>query len=157
MLGSDVGAADMVIYARNSRAHTIVVDNSPFERYKAKREADEHAFISTNDIDALVDFGRDDLKLNGKTCGIISFATRGGTVGQILGLEETIERMNNIVEYENRYPVGSTAPTGRTLRQLLMRFIMVCNDEIEMKDSIKYLYDRVEVLNSEGESMIVKP
>ena len=113
----------------------------------------DHVLLGTTEEDQ----ERDDPRLNGKICGIISFATRGGTVGRILGLEETIERLDSIVEYENRYPVGSTAPTGRTLRQLLMRFIVVCNDEIEMKDSIKYIYDHVEVLNSEGESMIVKP
>ena len=86
-----------------------------------------------NHIHMLVDYiltGSSDYDLNcespnlrGKTCGIISFSSIGGKVGSIEGLKETLDELPGIIRFENRYPVGSVAPDGNTLRQLMLRFI----------------------------------
>ena len=53
VLGSNVGATEIVQYARENGAYTIVADYYPIERSKAKQVADEAALISTADTEAL--------------------------------------------------------------------------------------------------------
>lgn len=53
MLGSNVGAKEMVLYARDNGAYTIVADYYDNDRSNAKPVADEGVCISTSDLDAL--------------------------------------------------------------------------------------------------------
>lgn len=56
-----------------------------------------------------------------------------------------------------RYPEGSVAPKGDTLRQLMLRFVMVCDNKEKMKKDITYLNEHIFVLNNMGENMVIKP
>lgn len=58
VLGSNVSADDIVAYAKENGAHTIVADYYPPERSIAKRVADEDVLISTADVDALEQLAR---------------------------------------------------------------------------------------------------
>ena len=111
-------------------------------------------YILTGESD--YDLNLEDPDLHGKTCGIISFTAIGGKVGRIDGLEETLSKMPNIIRFENRYPVGSIAPDGNTLRQLMLRFIMVCESREEMVKDIAYLNDHIHVYDTNGKNMVVK-
>ena len=53
MLGSNVGATDIISYAKANGAYTIAADYYPVERSAAKRCADLALPVSTNDLDAL--------------------------------------------------------------------------------------------------------
>jgi carbamoylphosphate synthase large subunit len=53
VLGSNVGATDIVEYARSHGAITIVADYLPPEKSAAKQVADEHFLISTSDLEGL--------------------------------------------------------------------------------------------------------
>ena len=99
----------------------------------------------------------EDPYMHGKCCGVISFVTIGGTVGKIIGLEESIKHLQSVIEYEVRYPEGSVAPKGDTLRQLMLRFVMVCDNKEKMKKDITYLNEHIFVLNNMGENMVIKP
>ena len=111
-------------------------------------------YILTGESD--YDLNLEDPDLHGKTCGIVSFTAIGGKVGRIDGLEETLSKMPNIIRFENRYPVGSIAPDGNTLRQLMLRFIMVCESREEMVKDIAYLNDHIHVYDTNGKNMVVK-
>ena len=91
--------------------------------------------------------------LQGKTAGIISFAAIGGQVGRIDGLDETVSQVPSIIQYENRYPVGSITPDGNTLRQLMLRFIM---NRLDMMKDISYINDHIQVYDTNGKNMVVK-
>lgn len=86
----------------------------------------------------------------------MKYVAKGGTVGRIEGLEGTIKCVPSVVKYENRYPVGSVAPDGNTLRQLMLRFIMVCENKEEMVKDIVYLNDHIHVYDTDGKNMVVK-
>ena len=94
--------------------------------------------------------------MNGKICGVISFVSRGGTVGKIIGLEETSNALNSIIDYECRYPVGSETPNGDTLRQIMIRFILVCDSMKQMISDINYINKNVSVFDSFGNELCMK-
>ena len=99
---------------------------------------------------------REDPFLKGKCCGIISFVAKGGTVGCINHLEESIASTPSVVAYESRYPVGSVTPDGDTLHQLMIRFVMVCDSREAMEKDIAYLNESITVLNTDDENMVIK-
>lgn len=94
--------------------------------------------------------------LKGKCCGVVSFVAKGGKVGDIVGLEEAVAATPSVIEYENRYSVGCAVPDGDTLRQLMIRFVMICESREQMAKDVKYLNDSITVLNDKGENMVIK-
>jgi hypothetical protein len=98
----------------------------------------------------------EDPYMKGKCCGIVSFVAKGGTVGKIQGLEEAVEALSGVKEYESRYPVGSVTPDGDTLRQLMIRFVMICDSREQMIRDVDYLNSHITVLNDKGEDMVIR-
>ena len=94
--------------------------------------------------------------LSGLSCGVISFITKGGKVGSIIGLEDAVDALSSVVSYENRYPVGSDTPDGDTLNQLMIRFTMICENREKMKRDIEYLNANIHVYDIDGNEMVVK-
>lgn len=102
------------------------------------------------------DLDSEDPRLKGKCCGVISFVAKGGRVGSITGLKEAVADIPGVIEYENRYPVGSIVPDGDTLHQLMIRFVMICDSREQMIQDVKYLNEHISVLNEKGEDMVIK-
>lgn len=98
----------------------------------------------------------EDPYLKGKCCGVVSFVARGGKVGGIAGLEEAVAATPSVIEYESRYPVGSIVPDGDTLRQLMIRFVMICDSREQMAKNVKYLNENITVVDDKGENMVIK-
>lgn len=112
----------------------------------------DHALLGKSDYDIT----SENLFLDGKCCGVVSFVAKYGIVGSINGLEETVKSLPDVVEYENRYPVGAKTPNGDTLRQLMIRFVMVCESREKMAEEIKILNENITVLNTDDEEMVIK-
>lgn len=72
VLGSNVGAIDIVTYAKDNGAYTIVADYYQEEYSPAKRIADEAVMISTDDIDSLSVL-IEERKIDGVLAGISEF------------------------------------------------------------------------------------
>lgn len=102
------------------------------------------------------DQSKEDPFFKGKTAGTISFASKGGIVGSIEGLKETVEKLPSVIEYESRYPVGRETPDGDTLRQLMLRFVMICDSKEQMRNDILFLNDNITVLNDKNENMVIR-
>lgn len=94
--------------------------------------------------------------LHGKCCGIVSFVAKGGIVGSIQGLEEAVNSTPSVLAYESRYPVGSLTPNGNTLHQLMIRFVMACENREEMARDIERLNSLISVRDIDGEDMVIK-
>ena len=102
------------------------------------------------------DFSKENPYLNGKYCGVISLVTKGGKVSKIEGLEESVSNVKSVIEYECRYKEGEETPSGNTLRQLMIRFVMICDSIDQMKSDINYLNSNINVYNDKGKSMVLK-
>lgn len=98
----------------------------------------------------------DDPHMKGKSCGVVSFIAKHGVVGDIRGLEETVEHLPRVIDFESRYPVGSTTPDGNTLHQLMIRFFLICDDREQMAEDVRYINDHVNVFDVEGRSLALK-
>ncbi len=94
--------------------------------------------------------------LHGKWGGVVSMVGHGGVVGSIEGLEEAVAATPGVISYESRYPVGSRVPSGDTLRQIMIRFIMICDSREQLAQEITYLNEHITVLNDQGENMVVR-
>jgi len=95
-------------------------------------------------------------RLNGRCCAVISIAAREGVVGAINGWKETIQELPSILSYENRCQVGQWMPNGDTLRQLAIRFVMVCESREKMAADIAFINKKIEILDQEGQDMAIK-
>lgn len=112
----------------------------------------DHAMLGESDYDIT----KENPTLDGKCCGIISFVARHGVVGEISGLEETVKSVPAVVEYENRYPVGRETPDTDTLKQLMIRFIMLCENREKMAEDVQMLNENINVFDECGSNMVVK-
>ena len=99
---------------------------------------------------------KDDPYMKDKCCGIVSFVAKHGVVGAICGLEDAIAATPSVIEYESRYPVGSVTPDTNTLRQLMIRFVMICDSREQLVKDVTYLNEHIAVLNDKDENMVIK-
>ena len=102
------------------------------------------------------DIMKEDPYMKGKICGIVSFATKGGVVSKILHLEESVNAIPDVIEYECRYKEGSETPSGNTLRQLMLRFVIVSDNKDIFKKNIHYLNHHIQVLDHNGREMCIR-
>lgn len=99
------------------------------------------------------DVKKEDPYFNGKNCCVTSFVSKGGRVGKIINYEETAKALNSIVDYECRYHEGDETPNGNTLRQIMIRYVLVCDNVEQLINDIKYINSHVKVLDDNGKDM----
>lgn len=92
------------------------------------------------------DIKLEDPKLYGKCCGIVSFIATGGIVGNISGLEEAVATTSSVLDYEKRYDVGDKTPSGNTLRQLMIRFVMLCDTREKLLVCLFLIFNKMNVM-----------
>ncbi|MBP5288833.1 MAG: ATP-grasp domain-containing protein [Clostridia bacterium] len=100
------------------------------------------------------DLSREDPMLEGHCCALIAFGTPGGTVARIDGFEEALARHPEIVRYERRYSVGDTIPVGDTLKQIFLRFVIICRDRDDLARIIRDLNEELHAIDTEGQEML---
>jgi biotin carboxylase len=98
----------------------------------------------------------EDPTLHGKTCAIVSFVGKGGIVGEIQNLEETVNSIPAIRLYENRYKVGDLVPSGNTLRQLMTRFVMIEDSREALVEDVRLINKSIDIFDDAGEEIIIK-
>ena len=99
------------------------------------------------------DMSKEDPFLRGKHCCVTSFVSKGGKIGQIVGFDETVSRIKSLVDAECRYHPGDMVPDGDTLRQIVMRFVLVCDSREEMISDIRSINHSIQVLDLDGQDM----
>lgn len=99
------------------------------------------------------DSSKEDPFMKGKLCCVTSFVSRGGTIGGIYGYEDIENNVPSIVDKECRYYVGDMTPCGDTLRQIVLRFVLVCNSRGQMVDDVERINREVKVLDDEGKDL----
>ena len=99
------------------------------------------------------DMSLEDPYLKGKSCCVTSFVSKGGTVGKIVGYDEIRNRVPSIVDSECRYHEGSVTPNGNTLRQIVLRFVLVCDTKEQMIRDVESINNSVQVLDDQGKDL----
>ena len=98
----------------------------------------------------------DDPFMRGKMCCVTSYVSKGGTIGKIIGYEDALNTVSSIISSECRYHEGDATPDGDTLRQIVLRFTLVCDSKEQMIKDIECINKKVIVLNDKGEDMCLK-
>lgn len=96
---------------------------------------------------------KDDPYLKGKCCCVTSFVSKGGKIDKIVGYEETISRIGSLVDAECRYHEGDIVPGGDTLRQIVLRFVLVCDSIEEMVNDVLEINRSIQVLGNDRQDM----
>ena len=91
--------------------------------------------------------------LHGKTACVISFVSKGGCIGNIFNYDDIELKVPSIVDKECRYRVGDMTPCGDTLRQIVLRFVLVCDSEELMVCDVETINNAIQVLDEKGEDM----
>lgn len=99
------------------------------------------------------DFSKEDPYLGGKVCCVTSFVSKGGKIGRIINYEKTAKALRSIVDSECRYQEGDETPNGNTLRQIVIRFVLICDSKDQMINDIDYINNSVKVLDVNGNDM----
>ena len=89
-----------------------------------------------------------------KPCCTLSLLSKGGKIARIEGVSE-IEKIKEIIHYEERYKVGDTIPVTRTVAQFHYRFFIVTDTVSRMKEVINQIQDTVKAYDDKGESMLI--
>lgn len=99
------------------------------------------------------DIKKEDPYLKGKVCCVTSFVSKGGKVGKIIGYDEVQKIVPSVVSKECRYQEGDETPDGNTLRQIMLRFVLVCDSEEQLVKDVETINNTVQVINDNGEDM----
>lgn len=98
---------------------------------------------------------KEDPFLHGKACCVTSFVSKGGIVGTIKGYDDARKQICSIISSECRYHEGDETPDGDTLRQIMLRFALVCDSKEQLIDDVEMINKTVSVQNNKGEDMCV--
>lgn len=99
------------------------------------------------------DAGKNDEFLNGRYACVLSFVSKGGTIAGIDNFDNIERRIPSIIDKECRYKVGDNTPSGDTLRQIVLRFVLVCDSQKQMVEDIERINDTVKVLSDKGDDL----
>lgn len=94
-------------------------------------------------------------RLNGRYGCKLSPLARVGKIGSIVGLDE-ISKNKNIVSINPSYEDGGEITGYGTLKQIVCRFFIVAKTKEDLKDTIDFIYDKFDVLDESGSSLLMK-
>lgn len=78
-----------------------------------------------------------------------------GKIYKIVGLED-ISKMKNIISINPSYFDGDEITGYGTLKQIVCRFFLIANSSNELKESIDYIYEKFDVLDGNGNSLLMQ-
>ncbi len=99
------------------------------------------------------DSSKDDPYLNNKICCVASFVSKGGRVGTIKNFDETVKSVSSLVDSECRYHEGDIIPDSNTLKQIMMRFVLICDNPKQLINDLDFINKSIEVLDENGQKM----
>ena len=102
------------------------------------------------------DSNKEDPYLKGKHACVLSFVSKGGEVGDIINYDIVEKEVKTIIDKECRYQIGDLTPSGDTLRQIMLRFVLVCDSKEQMVADIEKINDLVQVYDKEGNNLCYK-
>lgn len=94
--------------------------------------------------------------LHGKYGCKLSPLVKTGKIVKLNGLDE-IKQLKCVVSVNPSYREGETVDGYGTLKQIICRFFIVSDTKEELKETIEKIYSLLEVLDENGNSMLLTP
>lgn len=96
-----------------------------------------------------------DGKFSEKSSAMLYFLVRKGRIGEIKGLKNALE-LDSIIGHHMPHVVGDKVINQGTSDHVAIRFLLVCNDNKELKKDIQTIQSYIEIFDDEGENMLIK-
>ena len=96
---------------------------------------------------------RDDPYLKGKFACVTSYVSKGGIIGDIVNYDCIEKEVPSIVDKECRYSIGDCTPCSDTLRQIVLRFVLVCDSKEQLIKDVKRINSVVKVFDCDGHDL----
>lgn len=100
------------------------------------------------------DINKEDARMKGKHCCILSLLNKGGKIAKIKGVEEA-SSLHDVAETIVRYAEGETVLRSGTLKQSHIRFFIISDSMDEMAFTIKKIQEFVSVEDEQGKNMLM--
>ena len=97
--------------------------------------------------------GKDDPYLRGKFACVTSYVSKGSIVGDIVNYDCIEKEVPSIVDKECRYSIGDCTPYGDTLRQIVLRFVLICDSREQLIRDVERINSTVTVFDRDGNNL----
>lgn len=102
------------------------------------------------------DITLEDPKLKGHICCVLSIASKGGKISHITGTKDVCAQLGDIVDYEQRYYPGMVTPVSDALRQIVLRFVIICSSMNKLVEDVSIINRHVFIWGENGEDISIK-
>ena len=99
-------------------------------------------------------FTYDDIWINGKTVGQVLPTLRAGKIGSVKGMDKIRSNPKIVCAFE-RFSVGDVIEETHNVNQRFAEIDIVCQSNDEMKDTVEWIYETLEILDEDGKDMVV--
>ena len=89
-----------------------------------------------------------------KTSAILYFLVRQGKIGRIKGVEQTLD-INSVIGYHSYHDEGDTVSKKGTSDHVALRFLIVCDNTEQLKDTISKIQSSIAILDEDGKNMLL--
>jgi len=112
-------------------------------------------FALTGNVDnSDYSFKPNDVYLDNKLAAQVLPTLRHGRISKISGLDE-IRSHNNVVSVFERYKAGDVIDETHNVNQRFAEIDVVCDNAMQMTEVVRWIYDKLQILDENGNSMIV--
>lgn len=99
-------------------------------------------------------FYEDDVYLQGGVVGQVLPALKPGKIASIEGMDE-IKASSNVIAVFERYTIGDLIQPTHNVNQRFCEIDLVCENDMEMKKAVDWIYNTLKIKDENGEDMIV--
>lgn len=99
-------------------------------------------------------FDSEDVLLHNKVVGQVLPAIRAGRICDICGLE-MIKSNPNVIAVFEKFSVGDVVEETHNVNQRFCEIDIVCNNNIEMKQTVDYIYKYLKIYDEKNEDMLI--
>ncbi|MBD5463109.1 MAG: hypothetical protein HDR24_08645 [Lachnospiraceae bacterium] len=95
-------------------------------------------------------------RLNGKKAAVLYPTLGEGEISAVFGLED-VKTYKNVCAINQRYQKGDYVQITNTTRQRLAEIDVLCENMVELKETIKSIQRCIDAIDSEGNSLLYMP
>ncbi len=95
----------------------------------------------------------DGYRINGKAIALLFSTVRPGKIAKILGMDEILKLPDVVADFP-KYVAGDVVPAAYNVNQRFTETDIISQDIHALKNTIRYIYDHLEVLDENGENLL---
>ena len=111
-------------------------------------------FAITGEMGSKDDISKIDKSFTSRSSALLYFLVRLGKIGSIKGVEEAL-KVDGVIGYHIPHKEGDIITKKGTVEHVAIRFLLVCENNIELKKSMKKIQDIIKINDEQGQNMLL--